>query len=337
VLDAWETSTRTALTRSATRELSSVPSLKREKKRNPCTEVAILFKRQVMVSYRDPTVYTGRMLMCCLSCLFFSVIYIKARDRNQHQALQRHWLIAWHIGISTLMSMVFCFAAGTEFNSVAREVRANNYRLFSYIFGQTILQLPLMVIIALCSTILSGFVVGKWDWGAFLEIEGLLILGLWLYESLAQLLAVSVGPALATMSVTCFWLVAFLFGGALIRQEDVPWPFRIFAYIAPYRYMSKSATYAEFARITFEGAERQPDGSFECPPETGTVGCFGITGKEVLNSLSAVVYNLDSENTFWRDFGIVTGIAVLFKVLFIAVAYYKVTRAAVVKLPEAAQ
>jgi len=323
--------------RSPSLNLSKVPSLKREAKRNPCTEVAILFKRQLVVSYRDPTVYTGRMLMCCLACLYFSIIYIKTRDRIQEQALTRHWLIAWHIGIPTLMAMVFCFNAATEFTSVSREVRANNYRLFSYIFAQTMLQIPLMVMIALSSSVISGFLVIQWDWGAFLEIELLLFMGLCLYESLAQLLALLMHPAMATMGVTCFWLVAFLFGGALILLEDVPWPFRVFAYIAPYRYMAKSATYAEFTRITFEGAERQPDGSFKCPEVIGPVGCFGITGEEVLDSLSAVVYNLSPENTFWRDFGIVAGMAALFKVLFIVVAYYKVTKVAVIKRPSIEQ
>jgi len=168
----------------------------------------------------------------------------------------------------------------------------------------------------------------------FFEIELLLILGLWLYESLAQLLAVSMHPALATMGVTCFWLVAFLFGGALIDREDVPWPFRVFAYIAPYRYMAAAATHSEFSRITFDGAERQPDGSFSCPSIKGMIGCYGITGEEVLESLSNVIYNLTPDNEYWQNVGIVAGIAVLFKVLFIIVAYFKVTKAVVINNPE---
>lgn len=334
VLDAWEKTQPPGLARTSSRNLSQVPSLKAGKKKNPCMEVAILFKRQVLVACRDPTVYTGRMVMVCLTCLFFSVIYINAREKKQEQILQRHWLIAWHFGICTLLSMVFCFPASTEFEAIKREVQANNYRLSSYIFAQMVLQLPLMVSLALCGTFPSGFGLGDWHWGAFLEIELLLVLGLWLYESLAQLLAVLMNPALATMTVTSFWLVSFLFGGALIRQEDVPWPFRAFAYVAPYRYLAKSATHAEFTRITFEGAQRMPDGSFVCT-DVRANSCFGITGEEALDSLSRVVYNLSSENTFWRDVGILAGVAILFKILFIIVAYYKCTRAAAIKPPEA--
>jgi len=334
VLDAWQGSQAASLQRQDSRALDTVASLRAEKKKNPCTELAILLKRQVIIGYRDPTVYTGRMVMCFLTCLKFSIIYIKSSERNQQQALQRHWLIAWHCGICTLMSMIFCFAAATEFQAVKREVQANTYRLGSYIIAQTLLQPPLMLAIALCGTVPSGFGLGNWDWGAFWSIELLLVLGLWLYESLAQLLAVSTQPAIATMGVTTFWLIAFLFGGALIRLEDVPWPFRAFAYIAPYRYLARATTHAEFSRISFEGAQRQPDGSFACPDVEGTVGCFGITGEEVLDSLSQVVYNLTSENNFLMDVAILVGMAAFFKFSFVTVAYYKCTRVATIKSSE---
>lgn len=296
-------------------------------------EVFVLLQRQAVVSFRDPTVYSGRMLVCCLTNLFFTFIYIESRNTTQNQALSRQWLIAWHLGIATLMSMVYCFAAGDEFTAVTKEVRANNYRLASYIVAQTLVQIPLMVLLALSSTMISGFGVNGWSWKGFLGMETILVVTLLMYESLAQLLAVSAPhPALATMGVTTFWLVNFLFGGALVRRDDVPWPLRIFSYVAPYGYASRSMIHSEYMHHTFEGAVRNGDGSYSCP-NTLQTGCYGITGPEVLNSLSNIVYNISAENTFWSDLGLLLGIALFFKLLFIIMAYYRCFRVKAIGSP----
>merc|ERR1712176_1307693 len=247
--------------------------------------------------------------------------------------LSRQWLLAWHVGIPCLMSMVYCFAAGDELRAVSKEVRANNYRLGSYLVAQFFVQWPLLVLIAICSTVPSGFGIASWTWEAFFEIEATIVAMLWIYESLAQLLAVvSPHPALATMGVTTFWLINFLFGGAIVREDDVPWPARIFSYIAPYGYASRSMIHSELVHHTFEGAVRNFDGSFSCP-NTSQTGCYGITGEEVLDSLSNIIYNVSAENTFWQDLGLLFSIAVFFKILFAIMSYYKCYRVVAIGNP----
>ena len=104
------------------------------------------------------------------------------------------------LDIPTLMSMMYCFAAGDEFTAVAKEVSSNNHRLSGYLFAQAVAQLSRLVLIALCSTVPSGIGIGGWNFQAFLEMEVMILASLWMYESLAQLLAVSVPhPALVTM------------------------------------------------------------------------------------------------------------------------------------------
>jgi len=328
MLEAWENfeKHRTSLRKVSADLLDDVPVLKGMQRQSFCREVFTLLKRQTTVAFRDPTFYSGRMLICCATCLFFSLIYIESRKTTQSQALARQWLIAWHLGIPTLMSMVYCFAAGDEFTAVAKEVRANNYRLCSYILAQTVVQLPIMVLLALFSTVPSGFGVNGWAWKGFFEIETVLVVTLSLFETLAQLLAVAAPhPALATMGVTSFWLINFLFGGSLVRGEDVPWPLRVFSLIAPYGYASRTMVHSEYIHNTFEGAVRKSDGSYSCP-NTPQTGCYGITGEEVLNSLSHVVYNMSAEKTFWQDLCLLFGMAVFFKILFVAVSYYRCYR-----------
>jgi len=271
--------------------------------------------------------------MCLLTCTLFSLIYIKSREREQSQIVSRQWLMAWHVGIPCLMSMVYCFAAGDEFRAVSKEVRANNYRLGSYLLAQFFVQWPLLVLIAVCSTLPSGFGIAGWTWEAFFEIEAIIVAMLWIYESLAQLLAVvAPHPALATMGVTTFWLINFLFGGSIVRRDDVPWPFRIFSYIAPYGYASRSVIRSEFIHSTFEGALRNSDGSYSCPGTLQT-GCFGATGQEVLKSLSQIIYNISAENHFWHDLGLLFGIAFFFKIWFVVMSYFRVCRVISISAP----
>jgi len=336
LLDAWQGGARPFCREVSTQSLADVPALKTNGRQSVCREVSLLLKRQVTLAFRDPMVYSGRMLMSLLTCTLFSLIYIESRDREQSQILSRQWLLAWHIGIPLLMSMVYCFAAGDEFRAVSKEVRSNNYRLGSYLLAQFIVQWPLLALIALCSTVPSGFGIAGWTWGAFFEIEAMLLGMLWIYESLAQLLAVAAPhPAMATMGVTAFWLVNFLFGGSIVRRDDVPWPFKLLSYAAPYGYASRSAVRSEFIDSTFAGAVRTADGSYSCPHATLLTGCFGITGEEVLSSLSQIIYNMTPENYFWQDLGLLFGIALLFKVLFVATAYASVSRAITIGAPPA--
>jgi len=336
LLESWVLHSNSAgrnMQRVDSEDLASRPGLRSLKRQGVCHEVAVLLKRQAVVAFRDPTVYSGRILICCMTCLFFGCIYVKSRDPTQSQVLPRQWLLAWIIGIPTLMSMVYCFAAGDEFIAVAKEVRANNYRLGSYLVAQMFVQLPLLALITLFSTVPAGFGVGGWSWQAFLAINLMILAMVWLYESFAQLLAVTAPhPAIATMGVTAFWLINFLFGGAIVRREDVPWPFRAFAYIAPYGYASRTVVRAEYMHNTFSGAVRLPDGKFYCPNMLQT-GCYGITGEEVLQSLSQVIYNISPKNHFLEDLVYVFGVAFTFKVLFVAVSYFKVCRALTIAAP----
>merc|ERR1711988_265086 len=47
------------------------------------------------------------------------------------------------------------------------------------------------------------------------------------------------------------WFQAFLFGGFLIPDEDVVWPFRAFSYIMPLKYTVRSLVHNEFTSATY--------------------------------------------------------------------------------------
>ena len=56
------------------------------------TEAMALFRRHGLLVFRDPTLYVARAFMFLNACVFFGIIYIKSRERDQDQIFSRMWL-----------------------------------------------------------------------------------------------------------------------------------------------------------------------------------------------------------------------------------------------------
>jgi|AntAceMinimDraft_5_1070358.scaffolds.fasta_scaffold34947_2 hypothetical protein len=70
------------------------------------TQTTALIKRHMKLTIRDPTMYTGRMLMFMFACSFFAVIYIKSRDREQDQIFNKLWLVVWLLSVPSCLGGV---------------------------------------------------------------------------------------------------------------------------------------------------------------------------------------------------------------------------------------
>ena len=46
-------------------------------------------------------IYLGRAMMFLFACVFFAVVYIEARVREQDQCLNRLWVSMWLLGVPT--------------------------------------------------------------------------------------------------------------------------------------------------------------------------------------------------------------------------------------------
>ena len=77
-----------------------------------------LMRRHGVITVRDPTLYTGRMVMFLNACIFFAVIYIEARQRVQEQVLFRMWLVLWHIGVPTSLGVIACYTYNEEYYAI---------------------------------------------------------------------------------------------------------------------------------------------------------------------------------------------------------------------------
>merc|ERR1719215_2465167 len=72
-----------------------LPSMESKTSLPFCSQVTVLLRRMLVLAMRDPTVYLSRLVVCLCSCTFFSLVYIKSRERTQEQVLNRLWLLVW--------------------------------------------------------------------------------------------------------------------------------------------------------------------------------------------------------------------------------------------------
>jgi len=289
-----------------------------------CSQVAVLLRRMLLLAVRDPTVYLSRLVACLSSCIFFSLVYIKSRERTQEQVLNRIWLLIWHIGVPSQLSVAACLGQNIEFVAVRREIKAGMYDFRAYFVAQLIIQIPYMFLLSIFCIGVSGYVIGNWNFDAFLPSLLVHATFMFAFECFAQLSAVQfLHPLLGMFNVVQFWFASFLFGGFLLPEADTPWPLRAFAYVSPIKYAVKALGNLEFTGTTWEGAV--PDSSsrgFQCPASTGA--CYGATGEQILETMSSSVFtSMQAENEMLKECCCMLGVALVFKVLFYIVAVTK--------------
>ena len=69
-------------------------------------EIQVMLRRHALLVMRDPVLYIGRAVIFLFANLFFSLVYIKARNRTQDQVLNRMWLTIWYVGVPANMGVV---------------------------------------------------------------------------------------------------------------------------------------------------------------------------------------------------------------------------------------
>lgn len=126
-------------------------------------------------------------------------------------------------------------------------------------------------------------------------------------------------PILGMLQFMNFWFASFLFGGFLIPQRDMYWPFEIFYYIMPYSYYVRSTTHELFMASTFE----------PCVNNTLSAVCRNETsGEAVLDMLSQTFPLLSTKSYTNMDSIIIVCIGVVYKVLYVIGALYKTSQVA---------
>jgi hypothetical protein len=114
-----------------------------------------------------------------------------------------------------------------------------------------------------------------------------------------------------------FWFGCFVFGGFLIPQRDMYYPFELFYHIMPFSYYARSAVYVAFDAMTFE----------PCTVQGNSPVCVDSSnGLDVLDGLGRVMPLVSSEDTVITDLIVLIVIGAVWKLFYIVGVVYKTTR-----------
>ncbi|CAE8665440.1 unnamed protein product [Polarella glacialis] len=143
--------------------------MREAKMRGLVAQTLILCRRQAIMTMRDPTVYSARWVFAATANLFFSVVYIDARDRNQEQVLPRIWLLGFCLGAPVFMSVVVIAVYYQDFLIYKKEIGNGMYQPAAYVLSQTIVMIPSILAFSLFA-LLPPFLVVGYKWESFLQM-----------------------------------------------------------------------------------------------------------------------------------------------------------------------
>lgn len=226
-----------------------------------------------------------------------------------------------------IVGVVAVYALNEEFKQIRGEAKNGMVKPLSYMLAKTVLVIPIMVIFAFFALGIPGFAIQDFTRSSFWIIIFLWSTAMYVFECLAEMLAVWFDdPILGMLNFMQFWFASFLFAGFLIPLDDMYWPFKLFYYIMPYQYYIRSVVYAIF--IDADWSECDPAESENSPVCVQADG-GEVTGADVLDGLGKIYPLITSEKRYAQDFGILVAVAVFYKIMYVIGIYYKTSRVAV--------
>lgn len=284
-------------------------------------QMAILTNRQGLLMFRDPTVYVGRAFINMIACCFFALVYWNSRTGDQAQVLNKMWALVSLIGVPCMMAIVGVYGLNAEMLAVKREVRNGMVNPAAFLLVKTVLVLPIIIIFGIMNTGIPAFVIQNIAGEVFFNVLAPYCALLFYFENLAEYLAVQFENYMVGMMwFVTIWFCFFLFGGFLIPEKDMIWPFKAFFYVMPLPYTLRSIVYSHYTTVEWD----------ECPDPTNAYICYSPNqdGLEVLQRAANTYPFIQYEDKRMFNFWIVIAQAMVWKVLFLVVAMYQFSRVA---------
>jgi hypothetical protein len=98
-----------------------------------------------------------------------------------------------------------------------------------------------------------------------------------------------------------FWFAGFLFGGFLIGEDSLIWPFRLFFYIMPFGPYLRSTMYVTISESDWGD----------------------LSTDQVFDDLNDVYPLIENKNRVAEDIGIIVAIGCFYKILYIVAVFVK--------------
>jgi len=278
-------------------------------------------RRDMVVIYRDPMLYTGRCAAFGIMSVFFALVYIDTSNKNQEQILPTLWLQSWLLCFPCCMACILIVKHCQDTIAMTRNVRNGIQQPIPYLVAR-LLQVPVMFLFSICCVTIAGYAICGWNKRKYPIVITLHALTLLTFELLAEFFSLfSQNFAVSMLYFIATWFASFLFCGLVVKDENVMWPLRLLCHILPMRYGQRAIGYEELIDIEFSGAQYCnitndllcPPMGFKCTGET----CFGITGKEVLDSVHVLVDLYSSEDKTTISISILLVTCIILKSLYV--------------------
>merc|ERR1719231_150495 len=124
--------------------------------------------------------------MFLLTCIFFAVVYIDARRREQDEVLYRFFLVVWHVGVPTNLGLIVTYSYNEEYFAIWKEVMNGMVKPAAYIISKTIIELPMMIVLAFFCISVSLYGMADFDPAGFLSTLFVTACVLWSFECWAS-------------------------------------------------------------------------------------------------------------------------------------------------------
>ena len=217
-----------------------------------------------------------------------------------------------------LVSIVAVNNLHEEIHNIHNEQKNGMVKPLAYVIAKLVLTLPIIFILfSVTALAIPGFIIQTYNVGDFFSILLIWSLPIYLFESIAESIAVWIGDKTVGMIVfLLYWVLSFLFAGIFLREEDMFLPLKVFYYLMPFRYYNQSMTHRIFQGATFE----------KCDPITNVISAICVDssdGSDVLKALGKVLPVVKNPFPIWRDPIILLAMIIFFKIMYVAGVIFK--------------
>ena len=285
----------------------------------------------------DPLQYSGRMFVIPQIIAFFGIVYVASHESNQKQVPFRLFYMWWVLALPACISITTLIGTNRDTRSVIYEIRSGMYKPFSYVMSTTIVQIPMLILLSALILVVS-FGIGGWPFDNFLTSVPVFAMNLMVFDSIAQLLAVLfTNSVIGMLCYLGYWSSSIVFCGLVFRGGDVIWPFRLFYYTLPLKWVFNAIGYDVFTPGVFSGAAECTAGAalssggtcssagYYCEGAATSFGCWGRSGSQVLSTLHLSYESLTEEDERGFDILVLLIMVVVLKLGYVFVLWTKVS------------
>jgi len=280
----------------------------------------VLLWRQASLALRDPAIW-NRVRFYVVTSSIMSIMYMGTREHNQSQPAVK----IFHATILIAVFQMYVSSNTTQrwlqHSYIRIEARNGMYSPLSYCVAMELLSIPLLFIFSLACWLPPHILCG-WNLPGLPFLLGSTACGLWTFEGVGCLFATLHNYEYVQTSNALFRQIGDMLSGQQVRPELIIWPFRALAYLWPNRPYQESIMWSIFMFSPhYAGASLCEVGprcalGYRCL-DAAEYACVGVTGPQVLRSMSLLFGNVPADINYLLHNGRVLSVGLFARICYV--------------------